>query len=202
MKITKRYMRDKIKGLFIHRLLWIFLILVCIKLESCTIDPLNNTEPGSVSISFQGGPYDGKQLILKTNNEEDDLQFYISKNSSRLYCQPLLSSDNRTLNSKSSLNFAWMGGTQPGSFNLINFLNPSSNTAGNLELEYLDGEYLSIGIPKNTLLDVTEYNGVGEKIVGLCNFQEQLIHELNGVSKVYNVQCFIEFSLQRGADKN
>lgn len=177
------------------------LILGVITMQSCIDDPNLGNAKTAISIQFDKGPYANQTLEFVTNNSSDELQFHVGKNTTRVFCQPLKSVDERGMNNSSSINFAWQGANVSGNFTASNFATPSSAFAGDIELNYSDGEFLSASIPKGVLLTISSYLEVGELVSGSTSFSTDLSYEKGGNSNVVTTNCELTFKIIRGVDQ-
>lgn len=181
----------------------IFVAILFLTLQlSCVTDPLPSGGATEIRINFSAGPYAGQTLVFTTDNAETDLRYYKVDQKTRVYCQPLHSSDGRNMQSSSSVNFAWLGTAGSGIFTTINFLDPKSQSSGTIDLSYSDGESLLMYWPSGEQITVDEYNEPGNIVKGHNVFKGELLHEKNGQTKAYSCECDVSFKIHRGADGN
>ncbi|MFN8280703.1 MAG: hypothetical protein U0V49_10510 [Saprospiraceae bacterium] len=169
---------------------------------SCVTDPLSGGGATEIRLSFNAGPYAGQTLVFTTDNAETDLRYYKVDQKTRVFCQPLHSSDGRNMQASSSINFAWLGTAGSGVFTTVNFQDPKSLNCGTIDLSYSDGEFLVMYWPSGDQLTIDEFNEPGNVVVGHNLLNGELLHEKNGQTKAYSCTCDVSFKIHRGADGN
>ncbi|MEO6189511.1 MAG: hypothetical protein ABIO44_03175, partial [Saprospiraceae bacterium] len=97
----------KKNNLFNKCYLLALICLLAIGFNSCVLDPDLNSAKTEITLVFSSGPLANKELKFTSNNKTDELQFYISKNTTRVFVQPLISAENRGMSTSSSINLAW-----------------------------------------------------------------------------------------------
>ncbi len=186
----------KISNRKVFLTIWVFILF----LSGCTLDLLDDRPTSKISLVMDSGPYAGQQMTFSTSNGDNELQYYINKNTTRLFCQGLKSQNGHILNSSSSVNSAWVGNPGPGTFNAINFTNPTQSVSGDFELSFVDGEFIGISIPAGTSIQIDDYGPVGALVKGSMEFTVRVVHEKNGSTSSYQSFITIEFEIPRGQD--
>lgn len=179
-------------------------LLICsliFMIHACTEDPLFNQEKSELTVYFLSGDLAGEEFKLNTgDNPLNDLQFFPSKNSTRVYCQPLIDLQSNRLSSSSSINWAWEGIPSTGSFPVIFFNDPSENIAGNLDFSFTNGDFILCNIPKGALCNIDSYGITNEKVEGSLTFSGLTDFQYNGIRKQQQSSIRIEFKIIRTAD--
>ena len=179
------------------------LILACsIFLNSCLEDLGGDPEGTEINITFDQGPKAGQTISLLSNNSGDDLQFYLSQNKTKVFCQPLVENNSTNLATSSSINWAFEGSPGAGNFQAIFFSNSSAAVAGDIDLSYTNGEYINCTIPKGAIINISEYGDVGARVIGTMSFTGVMDYEVNGVTQRLNSGVQIEFKIKRGKHVN
>ncbi|MCC6816912.1 MAG: hypothetical protein IT267_10910 [Saprospiraceae bacterium] len=178
-----------------------FLVILVMICNSCVADQYNDKNYSNLSISFNSGPFAGKDIKLNILNSVEVLNYYSLKNTTRVFCTKLEGEAGRNYKPQSSVNFAWIGNPEVGEYLLSNFNNSGSLNSGDIELDYTDGEYLSANIPAQVKVSVFRYDQIDLRVEGEMNFSTNLYHETALGSKTYSTMCTLKFSLFRGVDK-
>ena len=178
------------------------LLASALMLHSCLEDLGGDSAGTEINITFDQGPKAGQTISLLSNNSGDDLQFYLSQNKTKVFCQPLVENNSTNLATSSSINWAFEGSPGAGNFQAIFFSNSSAAVAGDIDLSYTNGEYINCTIPKGAIINISEYGDVGARVIGTMSFTGVMDYEVNGVTQRLNSGVQIEFKIKRGKDVN
>lgn len=181
----------------------IFLAMISLLfIPSCLEDLGNDSVVTEIIVSFESGPYAGQTFQFTSSQANDVLNYYTSSNRTRVFCSSLESSDGRSLNVNSSINFAWTGNPQTGTFLSLNFGSPGLPNSGDIDIDFQDGELFTANIPANMDVVISAYGAVDEAVEGQMSFNTTLYREKSGQSSSISTRCNMTFSIKRGADKN
>ncbi|MDQ3142776.1 MAG: hypothetical protein M3Q56_11080 [Bacteroidota bacterium] len=180
-----------------------YIALVCfiLMLNSCEVDNSGTgfAGPSEINLRMNGGPYSGENFALQSTNFQDDLNFKIGNNLTRVFVEPLEERSNNRLVATSSINLAWSGSAIPGTYSAIFITDPLFTIAGSLVLQFQNGDELLSNIPKGALITISEYGEIGEAVVGQLTFTNQLDFMFNNrPGRVNNIDFVIDFKLKRG----
>jgi len=175
--------------------------LVISTFSSCLEDSLFQNENTEIKLRYLSGPLAGLEFDLNTGADtEGDLRFIPSKNITRLFCQPLIENLNNRLQNSSSINFAWDGIPSSGEKLAINANNANEQWAGDIDLNFVNGDFITTSIPKNTKIQITEYPSAGEQVTGSINFSAFTNYNWNGQQSQQIIGVNIDFKIIRSVD--